>query len=161
MTVHAISTRRWTARMAPVAACALAAAAFAGCGGDDGDGATTATGGATGAAGGASTGAATTPQGSATTRLALSAEEAGGLSFSRRSLTARAGDVTIALDNPSGNQLPHAVEVEGGGVEQESGTIEPGDTTTVTANLRPGTYTFYCPVGNHRQQGMVGTLTVR
>jgi uncharacterized cupredoxin-like copper-binding protein len=158
--------RRWNARLAPALAVgALAATALAGCGGDDGDSATTATSGAAaggaGGAGGASTGAATAPQGSASTRLALRADEAGGLSFSRRDLTAQSGDVTIALDNPNGNQLPHAVEIEGNGVEQASGTIEPGDTTTVTADLRPGTYTFYCPVGNHRQQGMVGTLTVR
>jgi uncharacterized cupredoxin-like copper-binding protein len=28
-------------------------------------------------------------------------------------------------------------------------------------NLEPGEYKFYCPVGNHEQAGMVGTLTVR
>lgn len=159
MTADLSPLRRWTRRLAPLGACLLAAGALAACG-DDGDdgGATTCGGAATGAA----TGAQTMPQGSASTRLALVAEESDGLRFDRRALDAQAGDVTIALDNPGRNQLPHAVEIEGEGVEEESGTIEPGaPPTEVRANLRPGTYTFYCPVGNHRQQGMVGTLTVR
>ena len=33
--------------------------------------------------------------------------------------------------------------------------------TSVTADLKAGTYTFYCPVGNHRAEGMEGTLTVK
>lgn len=162
MTADRPPTRRWTAPpAAALAFCALAGAALAGCGSGDGS-ATTATGAGPGAAttGGAAAGGATAPQGAQSTRLALRADEQGGLSFSRRALTASAGDVTISLDNPSGNSLPHAVEISGGGVERASGTIEPGSTTKVTANLRPGTYTFYCPVGNHRQQGMEGTLTV-
>jgi uncharacterized cupredoxin-like copper-binding protein len=28
-------------------------------------------------------------------------------------------------------------------------------------DLDAGEYKFYCPVGNHEQAGMVGTLTVR
>lgn len=133
-----------------------AAGTLAACGGGgDGGSATTAT-----SAAGGSTATSTTPAGSASTRLAIVAEERGGLSWSRRTLTARAGDVTIALDNPSSNQLPHAVEIDGNGVERASATIEPGGVTDVRANLRPGTYTFYCPVDGHRQQGMEGTLTV-
>jgi uncharacterized cupredoxin-like copper-binding protein len=27
-------------------------------------------------------------------------------------------------------------------------------------DLKPGKYTFYCPVGDHRAEGMEGTLTV-
>lgn len=99
--------------------------------------------------------------GAAATALTVDAVESGGLSFSRRDLAARAGDVTLTLDNPDGNQLPHAIEVEGNGVEEETDTIEPGRTASVTVGLRPGRYTFYCPVGNHRQEGMEGTLVVR
>ncbi|ADB51460.1 cupredoxin domain-containing protein [Conexibacter woesei] len=156
MALHVSPTRRWSAL---AVALLVAAGTLTACGDDDGGSSATTATTATGAAGGA-TAPATTPAGSATTRLAIVAEERGGLSWSRRTLTARAGDVTIALDNPSGNQLPHAVEIEGNGVERESATIEPGAVTDVSANLRPGTYTFYCPVDGHRQQGMEGTLTV-
>ena len=40
-------------------------------------------------------------------------------------------------------------------------TIREGETTTVTFVAREaGTYEYYCSVGNHRAQGMVGTLVV-
>lgn len=137
---------------------ALTTAVALGACGDDDEGSTS----ATSATGAATAPAETTPQGSASSRLLLDAVETeGALSFSRRTLRANAGDVTIVLANPRGNQLPHAVEIEGEGVEEASPTIQPGsDTADVTANLRPGSYVFYCPIGNHREQGMEGTLTV-
>lgn len=133
---------------------ALAATALAltACG-DDSSGSTTSASGAAAPA----TARSTAPPGSASTRLALTAEEEGGLRFDRRTLRAAPGEVTITLDSPSGNQTPHAVEIEGEGVERASGTIEPGSRTEVTANLRPGAYPFYCPVDGHRQAGMEGT----
>ena len=36
-----------------------------------------------------------------------------------------------------------------------------GGTSTVTAKLKPGTYTFYCSVDGHEAAGMKGTLTVK
>jgi len=143
-------------RFAGAAALTAAALALSACGGGGSSDSTT---GATSAAA-PTTARSTAPQGSASTRLALIAEEANGLRFDRRTLRAAPGDVTITLDSPSDNQTPHAVEIEGQGVERVSGTIEPGARTEVTANLRPGTYTFYCPVDGHRQAGMEGTLTV-
>jgi plastocyanin len=66
--------------------------------------------------------------------------------------------VTINYDNPS--TTAHAVEIEGNGVEEKSDTIT-GGKTSVTADLKPGKYTFYCPVDSHRAQGMEGTITVK
>ena len=64
--------------------------------------------------------------------------------------------MTITLVNDS--DTPHAVEVEGNGVEEESETIT-GSQTELTVDLERR-YTFYCPVGDHRAGGMEGTLTV-
>ena len=91
--------------------------------------------------------------------LKLSADPGGALKFDKSSLTAKAGKVTIVLDNPS--SLPHAVEVEGGGIEEESDTIGKGETTKVTADLKAGKYEYYCPVDGHKAAGMTGTLTVQ
>ena len=90
--------------------------------------------------------------------LKLAADPSGALKFDKTSLTAKAGNVTVDMDNPS--NVPHAIEVEGNGVEEEGEVVEKGGLSTVTADLEPGEYEFYCPVGNHEAAGMKGTLTV-
>jgi plastocyanin len=97
--------------------------------------------------------------GGAAQTLKLSADPGGALKFDKSSLTAKAGKVTITLDNPS--SIPHAVEIEGHGVEEESGTIGEGETTKVTATVKPGEYEYYCPVDGHKAAGMTGKLTVQ
>src|SRR6478736_1309945 len=96
-------------------------------------------------------------------KLTLDAVEQGPgqFSFSKKALTANAGNVTVAMTNPTGNQEPHAIEIEGQGVEKSGQTVTAGGTSTVTADLKPGRYEFYCPVDDHRADGMEGTLTVK
>jgi plastocyanin len=65
------------------------------------------------------------------------------------------------MDNPGGNGMPHDVAITGNGVEQSGKIVQPGGTSTVKADLKPGTYTFYCSVGSHRKAGMEGTLEVQ
>jgi plastocyanin len=91
--------------------------------------------------------------------LKLIADPGGALKFDKSTLTAKPGKVTIVLDNPS--SLPHAVEVEGNGIEEESDTIGRGETTKVTATVKAGEYEYYCPVDGHKAAGMEGTLTVQ
>ena len=62
------------------------------------------------------------------------------------------------MDNPS--SLPHAIAVEGNGVDKDGQTVQKGGKSTITVDLKPGKYTFYCPVDGHRAAGMEGTLTV-
>jgi plastocyanin len=91
--------------------------------------------------------------------LKLSADPGGALKFDKSSLTAKAGKLTIVLDNPS--SLPHAVEIEGNGVEKSSSTIGMDETTKVTATVKAGEYEYYCPVDGHKAGGMDGTVTVQ
>jgi plastocyanin len=82
----------------------------------------------------------------------------GKLAFNTKALKAKAGTVTITMANPS--TFPHGIAIEGKGVDKDGKVVGHGATSTVTASLKPGTYTFYCPVPGHRAAGMVGTLTV-
>jgi plastocyanin len=138
----------------------VAALTLAACGGGDDEGSSggseatatetaTPTETATEDSGGASSGGSET--------LALAAPADGSLKFDKSELTAKAGKVTINFDNPS--SVPHAVEIEGNGVEEETKTITM-DKASVTVDLKAGDYEFYCPVGNHRAEGMEGKLTV-
>ncbi|MDX6440258.1 MAG: hypothetical protein QOF45_2841 [Gaiellaceae bacterium] len=70
----------------------------------------------------------------------------------------KAGKTTFTIVNDG--KFGHALEIEGQGVEEKTDTIDGGTTTTLTADLKPGKYEFYCPVGNHRSMGMEGTLVV-
>jgi plastocyanin len=73
-------------------------------------------------------------------------------------VTAAAGEVTFDLSNDGA--APHNLEVEGNGVEEVSETLDPGATGSLTVDLEPGTYELYCAIGDHRDLGMEGELTV-
>jgi|SRR5215207_7503357 len=135
-----------------ITALILATALIAGCGGDDDDESAAtpeATAEATQEPAGGGGGGGETVE--------VSSPADGSLKFDQAELTAPAGKVTFTYSNPS--QVPHAFEVEGNGVEEETDTITEGE-ASVTVDLKPGEYTYYCPVGSHRQAGMEGTLTV-
>jgi uncharacterized cupredoxin-like copper-binding protein len=92
------------------------------------------------------------------TTLELAADPTGQLEFDKTTLEAPAGSVTIVLTNDS--SVPHNVAIEGNGVDVTSDTVSNGETTKVTADLEPGTYTFECTIPGHADAGMEGTLTV-
>lgn len=91
--------------------------------------------------------------------LKLTADEGGALKFDKDALSADAGRVKIVMDNPS--PVPHDIGVEGDGIDEHGEVVERGGRSTVSLDLDPGTYEFYCSVGSHRESGMEGTLTVR
>ncbi|MDA0184868.1 cupredoxin domain-containing protein [Solirubrobacter phytolaccae] len=145
-------------RIAGIAA--AAALMFAACGGDDEEPAATpaATEAATEAPTEAPTEAATEAPAAGGATLAIEADPSGENAFTETELTADAGQVEIDFKNPS--QSPHAVVIEGvDGATTE--TVQGADAPPVTVELEAGEYTFFCPVGNHRADGMEGKLTVR
>jgi plastocyanin len=73
------------------------------------------------------------------------------------SLSARAQTFSVTNNGTMG----HNFQVEGQGIEEKFETdLTAGETQTLQFNLEPGTYEVYCPVGNHREQGMETQLTV-
>ncbi|HEX2392100.1 MAG TPA: plastocyanin/azurin family copper-binding protein [Solirubrobacterales bacterium] len=87
------------------------------------------------------------------------AAEPGAIAYDTTTLSSNPGEVTIDFENPS--PIEHDVAIEQNGKEiAASETIDEGK-TSVSANLAPGTYTFFCTVPGHREAGMEGTLTVK
>jgi uncharacterized cupredoxin-like copper-binding protein len=73
----------------------------------------------------------------------------------------QAGTYEFAVTNDG--QISHALNIEesGGGNEVESGDIGPGEKKTVRFTFSgDGSFEMYCPIGNHKDQGMEGTITV-
>ena len=69
-----------------------------------------------------------------------------------------AGTYVFSTENSGG--APHALEIEGNGIEAATEVLSSGQSAELEVDLQPGTYRIYCPVGNHEALGMVGTLTV-
>jgi plastocyanin len=92
------------------------------------------------------------------TTLELVAGPGSELKFDKTSLEASAGEVTITMTNDG--DLPHNVAIKGNGVDEKGEIVQNGGTSTVTATLEAGEYTFYCSVPGHEAGGMTGMLTV-
>ena len=92
--------------------------------------------------------------------LSLAADPSGELKFTKSSLSAKAGGVSIQFTN--GSPLAHNLTIQQGTSGRMVGATPTfqGGTKTLTVSLKPGTYTFYCSVPGHRMAGMQGTLTV-
>jgi plastocyanin len=139
-----------------VMACLLAVAALAvaGCGGSSsnsgGGGSTPTSTPATGSGGSSSS----SGGGSG---VPVAADPNGALKFTTTSLKAKAGTVTFDFTNKA--SIPHGFAIKGNGVNAKGKTVT-GGSDTLTVKLKPGTYTFYCPVPGHEAAGMKGTLTV-
>lgn len=103
---------------------------------------------------------ASAPAASSGGTVKLAADPGGALKFDTTSLSVKAGKVTIDFTNNS--SLGHNVTIaSGAGAVLGATPTFQGGSKTVTLNLKPGTYTFYCSVPGHRQGGMQGTLVVK
>ena len=148
-----LSTRRFAAMFAVGAAVAVP---LAGCGGSSDDNGTSnasnaATPATTGAAGGGAAGAGGTVDLTAT-----------DYKFNPSDTSVSSGEVTFNEKNDG--QVTHSLEIEDvtPGHDQElEGDVAPGQDGTLKVNLAPGKYEFYCPIGNHKEMGMEGDITVK
>jgi uncharacterized cupredoxin-like copper-binding protein len=98
---------------------------------------------------------------------AVSASGAGGVSLSETEFkitpaspkVSKTGTITITVTN--NGAITHALAVQTPSGLVKTSHIAPGQSAKLTVNIsKAGSYTFYCPIGNHRQAGMHGTLVV-
>ncbi len=81
-------------------------------------------------------------------------------------VTARAGTVTFVLKNEG--RFTHDFRVEGPGpdlpdcceVDEKAPKVGRGRTREWQITLEPGSYRISCPISNHADRGMTGTLMV-
>jgi plastocyanin len=88
------------------------------------------------------------------------AADATAIAYDTTSLTSKPGKVTIDFTNPSALEHDVAIEAEGKEIAG-SELIANGAKTSISPELAPGAYTFFCTVPGHREAGMEGTLTVK
>jgi uncharacterized cupredoxin-like copper-binding protein len=148
-----------------VAALAVVALLVASCGGDDGESAT--------ATSPAET-VETSPAEPTMTTPAAPATDTAAPTAAAIEVTAKLTEFSIELSQDTftpgtyefvaeeEGASPHALSIEGPGVDSTSTeVIQPGgENQRLTVTLQTGTYTLWCPVGNHRGQGMETTITV-
>lgn len=85
---------------------------------------------------------------------------ASSYAYQPSAINAPRGPVRFVVTNTA--DIVHGFEVEGQGLEEEIAEIAPGTTDSLTVTFEnPGEYVIYCPVDDHRQRGMAGTLTIQ
>jgi plastocyanin len=99
-------------------------------------------------------------------KLAIDANSEGQLAYTASAASAKPGPVTITMGNVSGVSHNIALEAGAGGANAKGAPIAASSfiskgSTSISVNLKPGTYTYFCQVPGHRTAGMYGTLTVR
>jgi plastocyanin len=142
-------------------ALATALLALAGCGGSS-SGSSTAAQAPTTSSATSSTPAPASESGASggSSKVSLQANPEGQLEYNTKSLTAKAGKVSVDFTNSS--SLPHNVTIESSSGQTVGATPTfSGGSKSLSVDLKPGTYKFYCSVPGHRQAGMEGTLTVK
>jgi plastocyanin len=91
--------------------------------------------------------------------LALAADPGGALRFDKTRASVLAGRVTVRLTNDA--TVAHNVTIAQGSRTFGATKTIARSTDTVSLQLAPGDYVFFCSVPGHRQSGMQGTLTVK
>jgi plastocyanin len=87
--------------------------------------------------------------------LKIPAAPDGQLLFVNAKATGTPGPATIEMPNTSG--VDHNIAIKGLG----AGAVVAKGTSSFKADLKAGTYTYFCEVPGHEAAGMKGTLTVK
>jgi plastocyanin len=90
--------------------------------------------------------------------LTIAADPTGALGYTTDKASAKAGPAKFVMPNKS--PIQHNIALKGP-VTGAGPIVGSGGTSSFTANLKPGTYEFYCQVPGHEAAGMKGTLTVK
>ena len=72
--------------------------------------------------------------------------------------TLKAGKYTFEVKNEG--KVPHNLVVKGTGVDEATSDLAPGISESLTVELKPGSYEFYCSIPGHKQLGMDQKVTV-
>jgi len=100
-------------------------------------------------------------------KLQFEASPSGQLAYTTSSATATPGAVTITMANMSGVSHNIALESGTGGATAAGKPVLAASTfvtkgsASISVDLKPGSYTFFCQAPGHRAAGMWGTLTVK
>jgi plastocyanin len=92
-------------------------------------------------------------------KLEMPADPNGQLAYITKKATAPAGKLEI--DSKNASSTPHDIAIEGNGVKENGKTVSGGGVSTISVDLKSGTYTYFCTLPGHRAGGMEGTLTVQ
>lgn len=80
-------------------------------------------------------------------------------SIAVRGETIPPGPAVLTIQNASKNV--HNLFIEGEGISRAAGdNIDAGATATTDVIFKPGTYTLYCPILDHRAKGEQTTITI-
>lgn len=74
-------------------------------------------------------------------------------------ISARPGKITFILQNAG--RYTHNFRVDGQGIDVTGAKVGVGRTGKMEITLEAGVYHISCPISNHHERGMVGTLTVK
>lgn len=71
-----------------------------------------------------------------------------------------AGVIELEISNEGDEEHALAIETSDDEIDRTE-RIPPGESRTLKLDFRPGKYKFYDPLGDNREEGMEGTLTVK
>ena len=140
-----------------VAALALGVAA---CGGSSSSSSSSSAPASSASSSASSSSSAAAPAAGGSSSLSIAADPSGQLKYTKKTLAAKAGKVSIVMTNMAPESHNLTIQKGTNGAVVGATPTFMGGSKTLSVNLKPGTYTFYCSVPGHRAAGMVGTLTV-